>query len=75
MTRLTSCFERLKSEGRKAVIPYVVAGDPSRDGTVPLMHRLVEAGADVVELGVPFRTPCPKGPLSRKATKEHSITA
>ena len=66
MTRLTSCFERLKSEGRKAVIPYVVAGDPSRDGTVPLMHRLVEAGADVVEVGVPFSDPMSEGPVIQK---------
>lgn len=66
MTRLTSCFERLKSEGRKAVIPYVVAGDPSRDVTVPLMHRLVEAGADVVEVGVPFSDPMSEGPVIQK---------
>ena len=66
MTRLTSCFERLKSEGRKAVIPYIVAGDPSRDGTVSLMHRLVEAGADVVEVGVPFSDPMSEGPVIQK---------
>lgn len=66
MTRLTSCFERLKNEGRKAVIPYIVAGDPSRAGTVPLMHRLVDAGADVVELGVPFSDPMSEGPVIQK---------
>lgn len=66
MTRLTSCFERLKTEGRKAVIPYIVAGDPSRAGTVPLMHRLVDAGADVVELGVPFSDPMSEGPVIQK---------
>lgn len=66
MTRLTSCFERLKNEGRKAVIPYIVAGDPSRSGTVPLMHRLVDAGADIVELGVPFSDPMSEGPVIQK---------
>ena len=63
MTRLRDCFQSLEAAGRKAVIPYVVAGDPQHDTTVPLMHRLVEAGADVLEIGVPFSDPMSEGPV------------
>ncbi len=63
MTRLRDCFQSLEATGRKAVIPYVVAGDPGSDATVPLMHRLVDAGADVLEIGVPFSDPMSEGPV------------
>lgn len=63
MTRLRDCFQSLEAAGRKAVIPYVVAGDPQRDTTVTLMHQLVEAGADVLEIGVPFSDPMSEGPV------------
>lgn len=66
MTRLSTCFDALRAENRKAVIPYIVAGDPSREGTVTLMHRLVDAGADIVELGVPFSDPMSEGPVIQK---------
>ena len=66
MSRLSTCFEKIRSEGRKAVIPYVVAGDPSVEITVPMMHRLVAAGADVVELGVPFSDPMSEGPVIQR---------
>ena len=63
MTRLRDCFQSLEAAGRKAVIPYVVAGDPQRDTTVTLMHQLVAAGADVLEIGVPFSDPMSEGPV------------
>lgn len=63
MTRLRDCFQSLRAAGRKAVIPYVVAGDPQRETTVTLMHQLVEAGADVLEIGVPFSDPMSEGPV------------
>lgn len=66
MSRLTETFKTLKSRGRKAVIPYVVAGDPTVATTVPLMHRLVAAGADVLEIGVPFSDPMSEGPVIQK---------
>ena len=66
MSRLSQRFASLKSAGRKAVIPYVVAGDPGKDVTVPMMHRLVAAGADVLELGVPFSDPMSEGPVIQR---------
>ncbi len=66
MSRLTGCFEALRSAGRKAVIPYVVAGDPAVDVTVPIMHKLVSAGADILELGVPFSDPMSEGPVIQR---------
>jgi tryptophan synthase alpha chain len=66
MSRLGPVFERLRDEGRRAVIPYLVAGDPYEGLTVPLMHSLVEAGADVIEVGVPFSDPMSEGPTIQK---------
>jgi tryptophan synthase alpha chain len=63
VSRLAGLFKQLKSEGRTAVIPYVVAGDPSTDATVPMMHDLVTAGADILEVGVPFSDPMSEGPV------------
>lgn len=67
MSRIQARFERLKSEGRKALVPYVTAGDPQPDVTVPLMHAMVEAGADIIELGVPFSDPMADGPTIQAA--------
>ena len=50
MSRLAPLFEKLKQEGRRAVVPYLVAGDPNEALTVPLMHALVDAGADIVHI-------------------------
>ena len=61
MSRLAGLFATLKEQRRKALIPYVVAGDPSPSGTVRLLHRLVAAGADVLEVGVPFSDPMSEG--------------
>jgi len=66
MSRLGPLFKQLKSEGRRAVIPYLVAGDPTEDLTVPLMHSLVDAGADIIEVGVPFSDPMSEGPTIQK---------
>lgn len=67
MTRIAACFETLKSSGRKALIPYIVAGDPNPGFTVPMMHQLVEQGADIIELGVPFSDPMAEGPVIQLA--------
>ncbi|MBA6412041.1 tryptophan synthase subunit alpha [Parahaliea sp. F7430] len=67
MSRIKGRFEQLAQQGRKALIPYIVAGDPSKDITVPLMHALVEAGADILELGVPFSDPMAEGPTIQLA--------
>jgi len=69
MSRIQKAFERLNGEGRKALIPFITAGDPSADLTVPLMHALVEAGVDVIELGVPFSDPMADGPTIQRASE------
>jgi len=65
--RLTTCFEKLKASGKKALIPYITAGDSNPSITVPLMHRMVEAGADIIELGIPFSDPMADGPTIQLA--------
>ena len=67
MSRIQTCFEALKKSGRKALIPYITAGDPHPNQTVKLMHTLVEAGADIIELGVPFSDPMADGPVIQAA--------
>jgi tryptophan synthase alpha chain len=67
MSRIHATFEALKSRGRKALIPYVTAGFPFADITPELMHGMVDAGADVIELGVPFSDPMADGPVIQKA--------
>ena len=67
MSRIASTFAKLKAEGRKALIPYVTAGFPYADITPELMHGMVAAGADVIELGVPFSDPMADGPVIQKA--------
>jgi len=61
MSRIKTVFDAAREAGSKALIPYLVAGDPDRDTTVALMHQLVEDGADVIELGVPFSDPSSDG--------------
>ena len=67
MSRIASTFAALQKDGRKALIPYVTAGFPFADITPELMHGMVEAGADVIELGVPFSDPMADGPVIQKA--------
>ena len=63
MSRLATRFEQLKSQQRKALVSYVMAGDPHPQVTVPLLHQMVEAGVDVIELGLPFSDPMADGPV------------
>jgi tryptophan synthase alpha chain len=67
MSRIPARFAALARDGRKALIPYITAGDPHPSLTVPLMRGLVEAGADILELGVPFSDPMADGPVIQKA--------
>ena len=69
MSRLAARFEELAKTGRKALIPFVTAGDPHPDFTVPLMHAMVKAGVDVIELGVPFSDPMADGPVIQRASE------
>jgi len=69
MTRITERFERLRNEGRKAFIPYIAAGDPDLATTESLMLALADAGADVIELGVPFSDPMADGPVIQRASE------
>lgn len=70
MTRLASTFARLSAAGRKALVPYVTAGYPRRDLALPILHALVEGGADVLELGVPFSDPMADGPVIQRANEQ-----
>ena len=63
MSRLATRFEKLKSQQRKALVSYVMAGDPQPQVTVPLLHKMVAAGVDVIELGLPFSDPMADGPV------------
>lgn len=67
MSRIPATFERLAKEKRKALIPYITAGFPFADITPQLMHAMVDAGCDVIELGVPFSDPMADGPVIQKA--------
>jgi tryptophan synthase alpha chain len=69
MTRIEKKFAQLRSEGLKGFIPYVTAGDPSLDVTLELIPALEKAGADVIELGVPFSDPIADGPVIQRATE------
>jgi tryptophan synthase alpha chain len=69
MSRIQGRFESLARERRKALIPYIAAGDPHPSLTVPLMRALVEAGADILELGVPFSDPMADGPVIQRASE------
>lgn len=69
MSRIAGTFAKLRAAKRAALIPFVTAGDPNNHVTVPLMHALVEAGADIVELGVPFSDPMADGPVIQRASE------
>ena len=67
MSRIAARFQSLGKARRKALIPYITAGDPHPSLTVALMHALVESGADILELGVPFSDPMADGPVIQRA--------
>jgi tryptophan synthase alpha chain len=69
MSRIAKTFANLESAGRKALIPYICAGDPYADATVDIMRALADGGADVIELGVPFSDPMADGPVIQKAAE------
>jgi tryptophan synthase alpha chain len=69
MSRIAQRFADLQRQGRKGLIPYIAAGDPDPELTVPLMHALAAAGADVIELGVPFSDPMADGPVIQRASE------
>ena len=69
MSRITKTLENLKQAGRKALIPFITAGDPNPGFTVPAMHEMVKAGADIIELGVPFSDPMADGPVIQRASE------
>ena len=69
MSRIEQCFATLKAQNKKALIPYITAGDPDPGDTVPLAHALVQAGANILELGVPFSDPMADGPVIQRASE------
>ena len=69
MSRIQSTFARLQAAGRKALIPFITAGDPAPETTLPLLRALVEGGADIIELGVPFSDPMADGPTIQRASE------
>lgn len=77
MSRISQTLAQLAAQQRKAVVPYIAAGDPTPAVTVPLLHALVRAGADIIELGVPFSDPMAEGPviqLAHERALRHHIT-
>jgi len=69
MSRIAATFAALHAQGRKALIPYVTAGDPYADATADIMLAMAEAGADIIELGVPFSDPMADGPVIQRAAE------
>lgn len=67
--RIDARFEQLSRSGGKALVPFITAGDPDPEWTVDIMHTLVKAGADVLELGVPFSDPAADGPVIQAASE------
>jgi len=76
MSRIQATFAALKANNKKALIPYITAGDPHPKFTVELMHTMAENGADIIELGVPFSDPMADGPVIQRASEralEHKV--
>jgi tryptophan synthase alpha chain len=69
VSRLKAKFDALKQMRRKALIPFITAGDPNPEFTIPALHALVKAGADMIELGVPFSDPMADGPVIQRASE------
>ncbi len=69
INRLPATFERLKTNGQKALVPYIMAGDPDLDTSLSTMQKMVEAGASIIELGLPFSDPMADGPVNQLAAE------
>ena len=69
MSKIQTTFLRLKSENKKALIPFITAGDPHPDMTVKMLHALVDSGADMIEVGIPFSDPMADGPVIQRASE------
>jgi tryptophan synthase alpha chain len=69
MSRIQACMAALAASNKKGLIPFITAGDPDPELTLPLMHALVEGGADIIELGVPFSDPMADGPVIQRASE------
>ena len=67
MSRIQATFAALAADAKTALIPFITAGDPAPEMTVPLLHALVAGGADIIELGVPFSDPMAEGPIIQRA--------
>ena len=77
MSRIEACFAALKAANKTALIPFVTAGDPDPSQTIAIMHALAEAGADIIELGVPFSDPMADGPtiqLADERALKHGVS-
>ena len=71
MTRIETTFNTLREQNKKALIPYVMAGDPNPSVTVSLLHELVDHGADIIEVGLPFSDPMADGETIASQASEH----
>ena len=69
MNRINTCFDQIKKNDKKALIPFITAGDPSSNLTVSIMHELVRSGSDIIELGMPFSDPMADGPVIQRASE------
>lgn len=77
MNRITKTLKQLKADGKKALVTYIVNGDPKPDVTLPALHALVEGGADILEIGVPFSDPMADGPVIQRGHEralEHNVS-
>jgi tryptophan synthase alpha chain len=75
MSRITATFENLLRVGRTALIPYLTTGYPQRESALALVPTLVEAGADLIELGIPFSDPLADGPTIQAASQQALVRA
>jgi tryptophan synthase alpha chain len=73
MSRIKDYFAHLKEQNKKALVPYIAAGDPNPEITLELMHAMVKSGADIIELGVPFSDPMADGPVIQRASERALI--
>ena len=69
MNRIDAAFDRLRSEGKKAFVAYVAAGDPNFDESLKIIRGLADAGADIIELGLPFSDPLADGIVNQMAAE------